>query len=115
LASLDQGRPLEQQPVDLSALVRDAAVDASAVAPDRTVDATTNGDVVVVGDDSRLRQVVGNLVTNALVHTPAGTAVHVDARRDGDQAVIEVRDAGPGMANDVAAKAFERVYRAKAS
>ncbi|MEY2570557.1 MAG: two-component system, OmpR family, sensor kinase, partial [Acidimicrobiaceae bacterium] len=115
LARLDQGRPLEQQPVDLGALVRDAAVDASAVAPDRVVDAAAPADLVVVGDDSRLRQVIGNLVTNALVHTPAGTAVHLAARREGEQAVIEVRDEGPGMADEVAEQAFERFYRAEAS
>ena len=115
LARLDQGRPLEQQPVDLSALVRDAVTDARVVAPDRVIDATAPAEVVVVGDDSRLRQVIANLVTNALVHTPAGTALHLAARGEGDLGVIEVVDEGPGMTDEVAEQAFERFYRADAS
>ena len=68
--------------------------------------------VVVEGDDGRLRQVVANLVGNALVHTPPDAAVRVRARVDGTDAVLEVSDEGPGMAAEVAQQAFERFYRA---
>ena len=111
LARLDQGRPLERAPVDLAAIARDAVRDARAVDPERSVEAAVDGPVPVLGDDGRLRQVAANLVGNALVHTPPGTAVTVRATRDGDRAVLEVTDAGPGLPPEVAAHAFERFYR----
>ena len=116
LARLDEGRPLSRAPVDLGVLVVDAAADARAVAPDRPIRAEPAADVVVEGDEDRLRQVLANLVNNALVHTPAGTEVVLRAHRDGDGvAVVEVADAGPGMSPEDAANAFERFYRADGS
>ena len=112
LARLDQGRPLQREPVDLDALVREAARDAAAVDPGHPVTAVAAGGVVVPGDADRLRQVVTNLVGNARVHTPPGTPVEVRTFRDGEQAVLEVADAGPGMPPEVAERAFERFYRA---
>src|SRR5262249_47864907 len=75
IARLDQGRPLESKPVDLQVIARDAAADARAVAPQREIKLEAPSTVLVSGDDTRLRQVVGNLVRNALVHTPAATPV----------------------------------------
>ena len=75
LARLDQGRPLEREPVDLKAIAMDAVADARAVAPHREITLSANGSVVVNGDDTRLRQVLGNLVRNALVHTPQQTPI----------------------------------------
>jgi two-component system OmpR family sensor kinase len=115
LARLDQGRPLEDGPVDLHALADDAVRDARAVHPDRPITATVESPLTVNGDEGRLRQVLANLVANALVHTPTGTPVEVRARREGDRAVLEVQDHGPGMPADVADKVFERFYRADAS
>ena len=115
LARLDQGRPLEQAMVDLGALASDAARDAKAVAPEREIDATVDDGVVVVGDEGRLRQLLANLVGNALVHTPVGTPLHLSVRRENGIAELEVRDEGPGMPDDVASKAFERFYRADPS
>ncbi len=115
LARLDEGRPLQRAPVDLGVLVVDAAADARAVAPDRAVGAEPSEGVVVAGDEDRLRQVIASLVNNALVHTPAGTAMALRAHRHGDRAVVEVEDSGPGMDAEVAAHAFERFYRADAS
>jgi two-component system OmpR family sensor kinase len=115
LARLDQGRPLEHEEVDLSALAEDAVRDARAVDPDRPISASVPGRVVVIGDDGRLRQVVGNLVRNALVHTPPRTPIKVRVHRANGKARLEVRDEGPGMSTEVAAKAFERFYRADPS
>ncbi|HWH35921.1 MAG TPA: HAMP domain-containing sensor histidine kinase [Acidimicrobiales bacterium] len=112
LARLDQGRPLARQPVDLAGLVDDAARDARAVEPGRPVTTEVDGPLTVVGDESGLRQVLANLVGNALVHTAPETPVHVGARRQGDQAVVEVADEGEGMDPEAAARAFERFYRA---
>ena len=112
LARLDQGRPLEQEEVDLVALASDAVDDARAVSPDRSITFETNGPVTVTGDEARLRQVTANLLANARVHTPEGTRVHVRIQSTPDGAQLEVADEGPGLAPDEAARAFERFYRA---
>ncbi len=115
LARLDEGRPLVREAVDLGVLGVDAAADARAVAPDRVITAEVAEGVTVDGDEDRLRQVVGNLVGNALVHTPAGTPVSVRVHNGGALAVVEVHDDGPGMTPDLAERAFERFSRADAS
>jgi two-component system OmpR family sensor kinase len=112
LARLDQGRPLERVPVELAALVTDACADARATDPGRAITARIEAPVEVVGDDMRLRQVLGNLVRNALVHTPAGTPVEVGLSRDGTAAVLEVIDHGPGIPTEDAHTIFERFHRA---
>jgi two-component system, OmpR family, sensor kinase len=121
LARLDQQRPLERRPVDLLALAADAVNDARAVAPDRRIQLLTSGDggagpLVVLGDEARLRQVIANLMSNALSHTPAGTPVELVARvqrLDGaHRAVLEVIDHGPGLEPEQAQRVFERFYRA---
>jgi two-component system OmpR family sensor kinase len=114
LARLDQGRPLEPTPVDLATLVADAALDTQALAPDRTVTTDSVDHAVVRGDESRLRQVVTNLVGNALVHAP-GSPIHLGLHRQDGHAVFEVGDEGPGMTAADAGRAFERFYRADAS
>ncbi len=115
LARLDQDRPLDRSPVDLSAVAEDAARDAKAVEPDRPVQALADTPVTVVGDDARIRQVVANLVGNALVHTPRGTPIELRVGQADGHGVLEVIDHGPGMAPDVAARVFERFYRADPS
>ena len=114
LARLDQGRPLERAPVDLVAVASDAVKDARAVAPDQPIELLVpDRQVVVQGDEGRLRQVVANLLTNARVHTPAGTPVTVRVAVDGGStAQLVVADEGDGMAPDVATRVFERFYRA---
>lgn len=125
LARLDEQRPGRTDRVDLAVLAGDAVVDARALAPDRHVRVVglQNGGgpvpAVVIGDEDRLRQVVANLVANAVRHTPAGTpveiAVGVARSPDGDTSLLEVRDHGPGVPPDQAARVFERFYRTDAS
>ena len=112
LARLDQGRPLEREPVDLAALARDAVQDAGAVETERAISIEVTGACTVAGDEGRLRQVLGNLVTNALVHTDPGTPVEVRVRREADEVVVTVTDHGDGMPKEVADRAFERFFRA---
>ncbi|HKD98443.1 MAG TPA: HAMP domain-containing sensor histidine kinase [Micromonosporaceae bacterium] len=123
LARLDQERPLEQVPVDLRVVASDAVVNASATAPDRRIGvdiAPGTGSLVVIGDDLRLRQVLTNLMSNALSYTPAGTPITVrlatePAARTGTAAtgtaVVSVVDEGPGLSPDSAGRVFERFYR----
>ena len=112
LARLDQGRPLRSDPVVISDLVNDALNDARAVEPERPVSAEVQPDVVVTGDEDRLRQVIGNLFTNVRVHTPTDTPVDVSlAARDG-VSELRVSDHGPGVDPDHVEHIFDRFYRA---
>jgi two-component system, OmpR family, sensor kinase len=120
LARLDQQRPLAQAPVDLLAVASDVVHDARVLAPDRAIDLQVHAVAppVVVGDEPRLRQVVHNLMTNAMVHTPGGTPITVVLSTTGGDAarvVVDVADAGPGLDADQAARVFERFYRADGS
>jgi two-component system, OmpR family, sensor kinase len=115
LARMDEGRPMEREPVDLAALVGEAVGDARAAAPDLDVTITESEAVVVPGDPVRLRQVVDNLLDNARTHTPPGTHVRVAVTSTDDDAVVTVEDDGPGLPPEQAAKVFERFYRADES
>jgi two-component system OmpR family sensor kinase len=112
LARLDQGRPLEQVPVDLRQIAHDACADARAVAPVRAITLWAREAVVVRGDELRLRQVVANLVSNAIVHTPPGSPIEVSVTRSAERAALSVTDHGPGLNGDEARRAFEPFYRA---
>ncbi len=111
LARLDQGRPLERTPVDLSIVAGDAVEAARAIEPERVLVTDLAAGAVALGDAGRLRQVLDNLLENARVHTPAGTTTTVRVRTDGDRVILSVADDGPGMDADDAARAFERFYR----
>jgi two-component system OmpR family sensor kinase len=131
LARLDQERALDITDVDLLVLAADAVHDAKAREPDRPVTLSQgSGAVHVLGDEHKLRQVVANLVTNALTHTPAGTPVHLTVRPHllpaNDEppvaqagmhqqpstalGVLEVHDEGHGIPPDQAAQVFDRFY-----
>jgi two-component system OmpR family sensor kinase len=138
LARLDQQRPLDRRPVDLLTLAADAVHDARVVAPSRNINLTVRSGaaLLVIGDEVRLRQVIGNLMSNALSHTPDGTPIDVlirsgnlseartasgddeavPANLPGDRdrqpaAVLEVADHGPGLTREQAEHVFERFYR----
>jgi len=124
LARLDQQRPLQQAPVNLVELAADVVIDARTRAPAREIEITgigiAEGDpVVVTGDGPRLRQILANLVNNALTHTPDGTPVTIGigfTDREGHRlAVMQVADTGPGLPPEQAARVFERFYRADSS
>lgn len=118
LARMDQQRPLDKKPVDLLALATDALIDARVTAHGHKLRLRTQGgdddDVepaIVLGDEARLRQVLQNLITNALTHTPAGTEITVFVGTEGREAILEVADNGPGMTAEDAERVFERFYR----
>ncbi|HVV58559.1 MAG TPA: HAMP domain-containing sensor histidine kinase [Gaiellaceae bacterium] len=114
LARLDEGRPLEREPVALDEVVGESVETARTVEPERPI-ALDASPVGVVGDRERLRQIVDNLLANVRAHTPAGTAVRVAVVRDGDDGVVTVADDGPGLEAAQAAHVFERFYRADTS
>ena len=138
LARLDQQRPLEHRPVDMLTLAADAVHDARVVAPDRSINLTVGAGaaLLVLGDEVRLRQVIGNLMSNALNHTPDGTPIEVRVRSgnvdewrtaaaaagvrpapaDDDAqpspaVILEVADQGAGLTPTQAQHVFERFYR----
>jgi two-component system OmpR family sensor kinase len=116
LAYLDQQRPLMVTTIDLGSLTSDAVADARARDPRRQIDNSGPADPVLVDADAdRMRQVLGNLLGNALVHTPDGTPVHVSLTRLGHEARLVVADEGPGLEPDHVARIFERFYRADPS
>jgi two-component system OmpR family sensor kinase len=126
LARMDERRPMTMRPVDLLPLATDAVYDARAVAPDRDIRVVPGPGLgpdepgaIVQGDEVRLRQVIGNLLSNALVHTPAGSPVEVHVGNDfgppGRRVVVAVADHGPGISPDHAARVFERFYRTDAA
>jgi signal transduction histidine kinase len=144
LARLDQQRPLEFSTVDLLTLAADSVQDARVIAPGRSISLTVGSGaaLLVRGDEVRLRQVISNLMSNALNHTPDGTPIEVTLRsgtlrevhdryagairgalpgqRAGSRpvpsaAVLEVTDHGPGLDAEHAEHVFERFYRADKS
>ena len=123
LARLDQQRPLARKPIDLLSLAANAVHDARLLAPARTIDLSVQPGAafLVIGDEARLRQVIGNLMSNALTHTPDESPIEVsigsgtlDPRvPDSARAVtLDVTDHGPGMMPEQAQRVFERFYRA---
>jgi two-component system OmpR family sensor kinase len=114
LARLDEGRPLEREPVDLEEVLREAVETARAVDPGRPLELAAVP-ARVLGDRERLRQIVDNLLGNVRAHTPAGTAARVELRAEDGQARIAVSDSGPGIPPEDVPRLFERFYRADAS
>ena len=137
LARLDEGRDLDRKPVDLSRLLIDAVSDAHAAGPDHEWSLDLPDEpVTVLGDASRLHQVVANLLANARVHTPASTRVQVSlgstvqltgeepptgptpegsADPAAGRAILTVTDDGPGIPEDLQSVLFERFARGDGS
>ena len=115
LARLDRERPLTLAPVELPVLAVDAVQAAQAIALDRTIELDIRDDagkLIAYGDDARLRQVIANLMTNALVHTPPEASVTLRLFSEpGNRAVVEISDTGPGLAPEQREHVFERFYR----
>ncbi|WOX12708.1 HAMP domain-containing sensor histidine kinase [Streptomyces sp. N50] len=117
----DSGPALELAPTDLRTLAADALHDVRALDSTRPVALTGPGGVgapasaPALADEARLRQVVTNLVGNAVAHTPPGTAIRIGVGTVGEDAVLEVADEGPGLTPAQTAHIFERFYRADTS
>jgi two-component system OmpR family sensor kinase len=112
LARLDELPDVPHTDVDLAALARDAVDDARATAPDREIDVRSEP-AEVLGEPHQLRQVLANLLRNALVHTPQGTPIEVSVEREDGRARLTVRDHGPGLPTEDPQALFERFWRAE--
>ena len=113
LARLDRERPVTAAPVDLLAMAADAVSGAKVTSPERSLDLKVGkGPLMVIGDELRLRQVLSNLLDNALAHTPPETPVEVRLYAEKPYVYLEVADSGPGMTPEQAERVFERFYRA---
>jgi len=111
LARADAGREVPRDSVDLSEVAAEAAREAGALSSDHPVSLDVPGPVIVNGVTDDLHRLAGNLIENALIHTPAGTPVTVSVRRNGDRATLEVSDRGPGVPVDMRDLVFERFAR----
>ncbi|WP_167044431.1 ATP-binding protein [Salinibacterium sp. ZJ454] len=116
LARLDAGTELRHDEVDVSRLLADAVADAHAAGPEHIWHLELpETPITVTGDQGRLHQAVANLLTNARVHTPAGTTVTVAARTANSHAIITVADDGPGIDPELLPSLFERFVRGDSS
>jgi two-component system OmpR family sensor kinase len=113
LARLDEAPGLRRAPVDLSELARDAVEDAHATAPERPISLSAPDPAVVSGDAHQLRQVLANLLRNALVHTPAETPIEVSIEQDHETVTLSVRDHGHGLPDAAPERLFDRFWRAE--
>ena len=113
LARLDELRDPVRTPVDVAAIARDAVDDARATAPERPFELDAEPGATVLGDPGELRQVLANLLRNAVVHTPPASAVDVTVTPLGDDIRIRVRDHGPGLPTDDPDALFDRFWRAE--
>jgi two-component system OmpR family sensor kinase len=108
-------RALVEELLLLAELAADACDDLRTAAPDRVVNLDADPDAVVSGDEMQLRQVLANLLGNARVHTPRGSAVDVRVAQEGAVAVLEVTDHGDGLPPPDLPHVFDRFYRADAA
>jgi len=115
LARLDEGRPLDNVQVDLGRVIRDVVADVVTTDPTRNVVLDAPSSAIVKGDEASLRQVAVNLVSNAIRHTSNDARVTVRVFERGDNVVLEVKDSGPGMTPEDAARAFDRFWQADPS
>ncbi|MCW3068236.1 MAG: integral rane sensor signal transduction histidine kinase [Solirubrobacterales bacterium] len=113
LARLDETPKRQPAPVDMAVLARDAVEDTRAMDPDRTVSLAASEDAITSGDPNQLRQVLANLLRNALVHTPAGTPIEVSVADDDATVTISVRDHGSGLPSASRENLFDRFWRAE--
>jgi two-component system, OmpR family, sensor kinase len=115
LARLDEGRPLEREDVELLGVAAEAVQTASTVGPQWPIRLVAPQPVEIVGDRMRIRQVLDNLLANVRTHCSEGTSTVVTVERDGLDAVVSVKDDGPGISPEDADRVFERFFRADAS
>lgn len=116
LARLDERRPLDLVPLQLNQIAADTALDTRAQAPDREVNVIEDPSApVVVGDEHKVRQVVTNLIGNALRYSPEGSPLEIRVSSNEGMAAFEIIDHGEGIPEQFRGKIFDRFWRADTS
>ena len=115
LARVDEVREPTQERFRLDQVLAEACEDARAASPEREIALRGTRPVEVVGNAGQVRRVLDNLLRNAVVHTPAATAIEASLAAEGEEAVLRVRDHGPGIAAEDPQAVFERFWRSSAS
>lgn len=115
LARLDQSRAIELKPVDIAHVIEETVASAQAAGPQHPIHIDMPKELFVLGDSDRIYQVFTNLLANARVHTPAGTAITILARSEVDGVYVSVSDNGPGLSEEDQKRIFERFFRADPS
>ncbi|HDN19806.1 MAG TPA: HAMP domain-containing histidine kinase, partial [Candidatus Acetothermia bacterium] len=105
--------PLQREPLDLGQLAERVCEAIRPVAAEEGIhlELELGRGLVVEADPKRIRQVLGNILANALRYSPAGGTVSVSVRREGNGAVVTVRDQGPGIPPEDLPHIFERFYK----
>jgi signal transduction histidine kinase len=111
LARADAGRRVATRDVDLASIATGALEEVQPLAGERRLESQLDGPLPLRGNPDEMHRLVRNLLENAVRHTPEKTTVELTARRDGDEALLEVLDDGPGIPADMENQVFDRFVR----
>ena len=111
LARADAGRRVATTDMDLAAIAAGALEEVQPLAGGRRLESQLEGPLPLQGNPDELHRLVGNLLENAVRHTPERTTVELTARPDGDEALLEVVDDGPGIPEEMEDQVFDRFVR----
>jgi signal transduction histidine kinase len=111
LARADAGRPVARTDIDLAAIAAGALEEVEPLAGERRLESQLEGPLPLRGNPDELHRMLRNLLENAVRHTPDRTTVELTARRDGDAALLEVLDDGPGIPDRIEKQVFDRFVR----
>jgi len=111
LARADAGRVSTRRPCDLAEVAGNAAAEVAPVLGDRELEIENDHPLQVDGNADELHRLVLNLLDNAARHTPPGARIELRLRSDGDDAIVEVADDGPGIPAQIRTQVFDRFVR----
>jgi two-component system OmpR family sensor kinase len=111
LARADAGRQVARTDLDLAAIAAGALEEVGPLAGDRHLESHVDGPLPMTGNPDELHRMIRNLLENAIRHTPEKTTVELTARRDGEKALLEVVDDGPGIPDGIEEQVFDRFVR----
>jgi signal transduction histidine kinase len=111
LARADAGRQAARTDLDLSQIAAGALEEVEPLAGERRMESQLEGPLPMIGNPDELHRMVRNLLENAVRHTPEKTTVELTVRRDGDEALLEVLDDGPGIPQGIEDQVFDRFVR----
>jgi two-component system, OmpR family, sensor kinase len=111
LARADAGRQAARTDLDLAQIAAGALEEVEPLAGERRMESQLEGPLPMIGNPDELHRMVRNLLENAVRHTPEKTTVELTVRRDGDEALLEALDDGPGIPQGIEDQVFDRFVR----